>query len=564
MPTTGSQISFLKYLLQRRHPNATAVERVVLLEQHLAFASHTATMAGVMIVNSTATTMMITQSIASTSMRYWLFLNWVLAAVLVIDSLLKRSLSRPTAVSGRYLRRSEWLAYLFGAAWGSLPFFIGSSDPRSSVLYGALLILPMIAGMSALLPAVPRVALRYSATAVFTLLLYAGLSGANSGMTISLMVLVFTFAVYFGMKRTYLTFVSNVESRIQATESHEILIGALNASGQAFAYLDANGNVLVQNDLHKSYFSGTESDLTTGSRRLPKAGERYWQKSVEKVPNGGHVILHTDVTNLEQSKRDIEVAKEEAETADAAKTRFLNSMSRELKVPLDVIVGCSGLMGSDSNIPFDEREFRGYADQIRKHASYLGGIIDQIISFSKLNRETVTADEEVVELSEIINSAVGRVRLASPGYADVPLQVNIEPGLPQVYYDRTALERIVQNLVTNAFEHGAASPISVKVSRIVGRGILLMVRDRGSGMRKGDLDKAFEPFFQSTRTNELKNGRGVGLGLSVSRKLARQHDGDVLLDSQEGRGTSAFLVIPPSRCVSAADHQNKSTARETS
>ena len=91
-----------------------------------------------------------------------------------------------------------------------------------------------------------------------------------------------------------------------------------------------------------------------------------------------------------------------------------------------------------------------------------------------------------------------------------------------------------------------------------------MVRDRGAGMRKGDLDKAFEPFFQSTRTNELKNGRGVGLGLSVSRKLARQHDGDVLLDSQEGRGTSAFLVIPPSRCVSAADHQNKSTARETS
>jgi signal transduction histidine kinase len=156
------------------------------------------------------------------------------------------------------------------------------------------------------------------------------------------------------------------------------------------------------------------------------------------------------------------------------------------------------------------------------------------------------------------------VRLASPGYSDVPLQVNIEPGLPQVYYDRTALERIVQNLVTNAFEHGAASPISVKVSRIVGRGILLMVRDRGSGMRKGDLDKAFEPFFQSTRKNELKNGRGVGLGLSVSRKLARQHDGDVLLDSQEGRGTSAFLVIPPSRCVTAADHQNQSTARETS
>jgi signal transduction histidine kinase len=82
-------------------------------------------------------------------------------------------------------------------------------------------------------------------------------------------------------------------------------------------------------------------------------------------------------------------------------------------------------------------------------------------------------------------------------------------------------------------------------------------------MRKEDLDKAFEPFFQSARTKELKDGRGVGLGLSVSRKLARQHDGDVLLDSQEGRGTSAFLVIPASRCVTAADQQNSPAARKT-
>lgn len=561
MPTTGSQNSFLKYLLQRKHPNATAVDRVVLLEQHLAFASHAATMAAVMLINSTATTMLIESSVADTSMRYWLFLNWALAIVLVIDALLKRGLSRPTAVSGRYLRRSEWLAYAFGGAWGSLPFFI-NGDEYMAVIYAALLILPMIAGMSALLPSVPRVVMRYSATAVFMLLLYAAIASAKSSLVISVMVLVFTFAVYFGMKRTYMTFVSNVESRIRATESHEILIGALNASGQAFAYLDAKGKVLVQNDLHKAYFTGTESDLSTGSRRLPRAGDRYWQKSVETVPNGGHVILHTDVTSLEQSKRDLEVAKEEAETADAAKTRFLNSMSRELKVPLDVIVGCSGLMGSDSNIPFDEREFRGYADQIRKHASYLGGIIDQIISFSKLNRETVTAEEEVVELAEIVNSAVSRVRLASPGYADVPLQISIEPGLPNVYYDRTALERIVQNLVTNAFEHGSASSITVKVSRIVGRGILLMVRDRGLGMTKSDVEQAFEPFFQSSRTNEMKDGRGVGLGLTVSRKLARQHDGDVLLDSQDGRGTSAFLVIPPSRCVSANEHAKPAPVRE--
>ena len=167
-----------------------------------------------------------------------------------------------------------------------------------------------------------------------------------------------------------------------------------------------------------------------------------------------------------------------------------------------------------------------------------------------------------MELSEIINSAVSRVRLASPGYADVPLQVSTEPGLPKVYYDRTALERIVQNLVTNAFEHGSASPITVKVSRIVGRGILLMVRDRGSGMSKEELEKAFEPFFQGARTNEFKDGRGVGLGLTVSRKLARQHDGDVLLDSQEGRGTSAFLVIPSSRCVTAGDQQPGERAQD--
>jgi signal transduction histidine kinase len=111
--------------------------------------------------------------------------------------------------------------------------------------------------------------------------------------------------------------------------------------------------------------------------------------------------------------------------------------------------------------------------------------------------------------------------------------------------DDNSFEIIVRNVIKNALESGSSAPIVVKAGMVSGVGLVVMVRDRGRGMTADVLEKAFAPFFHSRPAHQkYDHSTGVGLGLSVARRLADAQGLRIKLRSELGRGTTAFITIP--------------------
>ncbi|WP_162175967.1 MULTISPECIES: sensor histidine kinase [Hyphomonas] len=534
--------SFLSYVTGNTLPRGTAVDRLILLQQHLDFSRHVLVMALIMLVNTVGASFLVRRWVPDTNIDIWVALNLGLALLLVVDFLLKRGRSAPKQVSGKYLRRSEFLAILFGMAWGSLPFFVGP-DENAAMIMGGLMITPMAAGMASMLTRVPRIVLRYALAAFASSAAYSTYAQSVTGVTICLMMIVFMIALYLGARSSYMVYQSDIDATLKAEESRDLLIGALEASHQAFAIFDEDGDVIVENQLHKKVFSSSEDSLEPVEKPIRREG-MYWQKSVQHIPNVGTVVVYADVTRIEEARSEIEHARNEAEAANEAKTRFLGSMSAELKVPLDVISACAGVIGSSSNIPCSEEEVSSYADKIGEQAVILSSTLDGIINYTRMEREDYLAHASEVSVTQSIQNVVRKLSdVDNSRFAD-RLKVSVPNNL-SADMDENSFEIILRNVIKNALESGSSTPIVVKAGMVSGVGLVVMVRDRGRGMTQDVLEKAFEPFFHSRPAHQkFDHTAGVGLGLSVARRLADAQGLRIKLRSEPGRGTTAFITIP--------------------
>ncbi|WP_291077644.1 HAMP domain-containing sensor histidine kinase [Hyphomonas sp.] len=549
--------SFLSYVTGNALPRETAVDRLILLQQHMDFSRHKLVMALIMLVNTIGASFLVHRWVPNTNIEVWITINLGLALLLVIDYLLKRGRPAPKQVSGKYLRRSEFLAIAFGLAWGSLPFFVGP-DENAAMIMGGLMITPMSAGMASMLTRVPRIVLRYAIAAFVAGAAYSAFYQSVTGATICAMMIFFKFALYLGARSSYLVYRSDIDATIKAEESRDLLIGALEASHQAFAIFSEAGDVIVENQLHQKVFSSREDSLEPVDKPIRRDGV-YWQKSVEHITGVGTVVVYTDVTRMEEVRFEIENARNEAEAANEAKTRFLASMSAELKVPLDVISACAGVIGSSSNIPCNEEEVSTYADKIGEQAMILSSTLDGIINFTRMERDDYLAQSSEVSVSEVINNVVRKFTEGEYARFADRLKVSVPQNL-SADMDENSFEIIVRNIIKNALEAGSSAPIVVKAGMVSGVGLVVMVRDRGRGMTQDVLERAFEPFFHSRPAHQkYDHSTGVGLGLSVARRLADAQGLRIKLRSEPGRGTTAFITVPET-LVRRAVPQDKTDA----
>lgn len=534
--------SFSSYVLRSTLPRETAVDAQILLQQHMDFSKHALTMAIIMSVNVFGATFLVKKWSPDSSIEYWAALNLVLALLLLLDTVLKRGRAAPLKVSGKYLRRSEILSIIFGAAWGSLPFFVGMDHGIAMILAG-LMIPPMASGMSNLLTRVPRIVLRYAFSASIAAFAYSAFTLSPTGATISVMMSFFLIALYLGARNSYLAYVSDIHATMQAEESRDQLIGALEASHQAFAIFAADGHVIVENGLHSKIFANEKDPLEPFEKPVRRNGQ-HWQKSVHNIEGVGDVVVYTDVSRIEEARSEIEHARNEAEAANEAKTRFLGSMSAELKVPLDVISACAGVIGSSSNIQCSEAETREYADKIAEQAMILSSTLDGIISYTRMERDDYLAQTSDVSVRESVQSVVRKLATGDGARFAGQVKVSIPENLC-ASMDQASFEVIIRNLLKNALESGSSMPVIVKAGLISGIGLVVMIRDRGRGMSAEVLENAFEPFFHSRPTHQkFDNSAGVGLGLSVARRLAEAQGLRIKLRSEPGKGTTAFVTIP--------------------
>jgi ammonium transporter len=242
---------------------------------------------------------------------------------------------------------------------------------------------------------------------------------------------------------------------------------------------------------------------------------------------------------LAELLRRVEMARDAAMDAASAKSRFLANMSHELRTPLNAIIGFTRLVSrSPGSLPQKQVD---NLSKILISAEHLLGLIDEILDLSRVeagevNIEIADADVEDVlrEVTDSLEPLVDRPR--------VQLVVEAEPGLPRVQTDRDKVMQILLNLLSNAIKYTDDGSITVRAQAVDGR-LRVGVSDTGVGIPPDELNKVFDEFHRADSASARRR-RGTGLGLTISRRLARNLGGDVTVESKLGAGSTFTLDLP--------------------
>lgn len=226
--------------------------------------------------------------------------------------------------------------------------------------------------------------------------------------------------------------------------------------------------------------------------------------------------------------------------ASEAKSAFLATMSHELRTPLNAIIGYQSLLKEGIDGSLTEPQLVQLS-RIRASADHLLMLIDEILTFSRLEAEKETVRWEETELRPIVEEAVTMVRPLAEAKG---LSLRVEVPDERVLTDADKLRQILVNLLSNATKFTQHGQIIVRARANEG-GAEISITDTGIGIAPENLERIFEPFWQVEQSSTRRAG-GTGLGLSVSRSLARLLGGDVTVESKLGEG-STFTVTAPAR-----------------
>ncbi|WP_137653397.1 aerobic respiration two-component sensor histidine kinase ArcB [Escherichia albertii] len=227
------------------------------------------------------------------------------------------------------------------------------------------------------------------------------------------------------------------------------------------------------------------------------------------------------------------------ERASRDKTTFISTISHELRTPLNGIVGLSRIL-LDTELTAEQEK---YLKTIHVSAVTLGNIFNDIIDMDKMERRKVQLDNQPVDFTSFLADLENLSALQAQQKG---LRFVLEPTLPlphQVITDGTRLRQILWNLISNAVKFTQQGQVTVRVRYDEGEMLHFYVEDSGIGIPQDELDKIFAMYYQVKDSHGGKPATGTGIGLAVSRRLAKNMGGDITVTSEQGKGSIFTLTI---------------------
>jgi signal transduction histidine kinase/DNA-binding response OmpR family regulator len=248
-----------------------------------------------------------------------------------------------------------------------------------------------------------------------------------------------------------------------------------------------------------------------------------------------------DITERKLIDAELIRLKDAAEAANLAKSEFLANMSHELRTPMTAILGFADMMSITGEHAIDPREC---ISTIQRNSHHLLDLINEVLDLSKIEAGQMKVERIRCDLPVLLSdvSALMRARAAEKS---LQININIVNALPRyIQTDPLRLRQILVNLLGNAIKFTPQGSISLTVACDGGdckHRFKIEVRDTGIGMTAEQVSRIFEPFAQAENSTTRKFG-GTGLGLTISRRLARLLHGDITVSSEPGVG-SVFTVM---------------------
>ena len=246
----------------------------------------------------------------------------------------------------------------------------------------------------------------------------------------------------------------------------------------------------------------------------------------------------------ERARAEAETARAEAEAANRVKADFLAAMSHELRTPLNAILGYAQLIELGLRGPVTEEQLESLR-RISENQQHLLDVVDDILTFSRAERGELPLDIRDVPIEEVLSTVHVAVE---PQLARNRLEYDYRPcaGRVLVRADRARLQRVVINFLSNAAKFTAAGGrVTLECTREQDV-VSICVRDTGRGIPPDKLERIFEPFVQLSQ-GYTRTAQGSGLGLTISRDLARRMGGDVSVRSEVGKGSVFTVTVPIAR-----------------
>jgi PAS domain S-box-containing protein len=239
-------------------------------------------------------------------------------------------------------------------------------------------------------------------------------------------------------------------------------------------------------------------------------------------------------------------ALERAEQANKVKTSFLARMSHEIRTPLTAIAGLTDILGRHSR-HLDTKE-KAWLEKVRHNTDHLVALLNDLLDLSKIDAGELQITRGPVEIADVLTTveATLQPRAQEKG---IQLRIGCSPQVPVRFHsDRLRLRQILLNLAGNAVKFTDQGQVEVDAdySGVQGEKIgelVVTVRDTGTGIPADQLEAIFQPFQQASSVDLATRG-GTGLGLDISRRLARALGGDITVVSQLGLGSAFTLTLP--------------------